>query len=331
MVDLLRQGDDRDLHTFGLFAIAERLQGLGETARSRPLYEEALAVASANDWFAARERYMRGRLAAIADDPVGAEELFLESVDIAEQHGDRFGAMLVLSQTGEVAATRGDLDRARDVWQRGRDLAAALGLRGAVASFDIRLATITLTVGDYEGAAARLRDILEEGRAVAIPSVMGHACAGLALVARLHGDLDTAEACARESLDIFRNAGMPAGTALGWIVLGFVAEARGNVDLATECFTTSLADAQVSGHASYVARSIEGFAAVALRRGEPERAAALLGHAATFRAATGTSPVGPDRDDLERITAGTQAELAPEAFATAFEGGSRAELSALTP
>jgi predicted ATPase/DNA-binding SARP family transcriptional activator len=329
IVRLLRSGDDRDLHQFGVFAIAERLQQRGHVEAAAPLYEESMAIAQDHGWFRARNLYIEGRLAAIGDEPLRAEELFLASVDIAIGNGDRFGAMLVLSQVGEVAAVRGDLQTAREAWARGRDLAEGLGLRGAVASFDIRMMTITLDAGDYDGAAARLITLLEEGREVAIPSVTAHACAGIALIARLNGDLETAEARAREALQIFRAASMYAGEALALISLGFIAEAGGRTEQAAERFGEALRLAQLTANAAFTARSLEGLAAVALQRADAERAAALLGHAAALRDATGTHPVGPDRDDLDRITAGARDALAA-GFDGHFARGAQADLDALT-
>src|SRR5262249_26046334 len=86
-------------------------------------------------------------------------------------------------------------------------------------------------------------------------------------------------------------------------------------------FAESLAICQETNHRPGVAQALDGLAAVASARGEPERAARLLGAAAALREVIGVTPPPAERAEHERGLAAVRAGPRPAAVAAAWAAG----------
>ncbi len=235
----------------------------------------ALAVAS---YFAWLQQDDERALAA------AAEALALARSQPAEQGASAAG--LAFTTLGEIAAVRGELERATTC---------------------------------YEESVARLR-------AAGEPWCAATCLTNVGAIALDRGDLERARACCEESLAFARRTGAdhPEAAALG--CLADVARRRGDLAGAESLGREQLLVRRRQGATGYLAGSLEGLALTAAAAGttregaRAERAARLLGAAASLRERVGTLR-GPRRVDVERGAAPARAVLGEERWAAAYAAG----------
>jgi hypothetical protein len=113
---------------------------------------------------------------------------------------------------------------------------------------------------------------------------------------------------------------------------GYLASVEGDHDAAAELHAEALDQALYSNDAPVIAHTLIGVADIALHRGEPGRAAELLGASVAVRGVPDLSAI-----DGVRVEAATRAELGDEVFAESYARGRKAtietvrELAGLTP
>lgn len=186
-----------------------------------------------------------------------------------------------LSGLGRLALLTGEPDRARELHERARRVAAEQGYR----------------FGEI------------------------HAEIGLALGARRAGALDEAQARLVRIRDWYAEVSTEAGNALVLAELGFVAEQRGDAATAQTTHLDGLAAARATGNPRAVALALEGLAGARSLAGDPESAALLLGAATAARERTGAPLPPAESADVERITLAARTALGTGAFEEAFARG----------
>jgi non-specific serine/threonine protein kinase len=137
-----------------------------------------------------------------------------------------------------------------------------------------------------------------------------HSCGDIAGAARL---LD-------EGLAISRQVGYRWGIAQSLGQRAHVARSEGNPALAAQLFAELIPIAQEFADEHMVMGAVAGLAGVALDRGQPERAANLLGAVAAEQEASGWPRVAHPLN-AERIAANVRAVLGEEAYTAAFTKG----------
>ena len=252
--------------------------------------------------------------------------------------GDLWGIIVALAGLAEVALARDDPGEAVRVLEEARGLAAA-GLHGNFADMMlIKLGQARARQGQFEAA----RDDLERG--VRLAERIGErddAASGyleLAELARQLGEPDRARELVRQALagaePSRRRPGMSAIVATAYSKLGCLDEQHGDLDSAAGWHAKAVGlvagsdEVFMPSHPS-VAAVVEGFAALAAARGEPGRAAELLGLAHTLHGFR-----DPGSLDVARTAAAATAELGDAAFEAAYASGralTRADAVALVP
>ncbi|MGW6719237.1 hypothetical protein [Streptomyces sp. NPDC054995] len=228
-------------------------------------------------------------LAALAEIKGGyeeAEQRQLEGLRMAQELGLEAEVSARLSGLGRLALLARDWDRARDLHEQARRIAAEQGY----------------TYGEI------------------------HSGMGLALGARRSGDLDAAEAHLLRLRDGFAAVPSRAGDHLLCAELGFIAELRGGAGPAAAHHLRGLEIARVLAEPRALALSLEGLAGAAALAGRtPEAvcAARLLGAAAAARLRAGAPLPPAERADVDHVTAATRAVLGAPAFSEAFDLGGR--------
>jgi tetratricopeptide (TPR) repeat protein len=176
-----------------------------------------------------------------------------------------------------------------------------------------------------QGDAVRVGTYCEESltmfRELGMKWAIGFALNNLALAAYREADLARAANLVAESDAIFR--GLQSGLSLAevLITMGLVREAQGEVEAALTALTEALSMAWEKGPRWVVAAALEGLGVQAVRQGQAQYGAQLLGGAALLRQAMG-APVRPaDRPSLDGALAAAHLTLGDASFTGAWATG----------
>jgi DNA-binding CsgD family transcriptional regulator len=140
------------------------------------------------------------------------------------------------------------------------------------------------------------------------------------------GDHHHAEQLFEESLALERDIGDT------WLVartigsLGAVVLAQGRYAAATTALTEGLAIVQLLGDKLGLAQVLTGFAQLASRQNQPERAVRLFAAADALLQVAGARFVGGDKAELNRDSDVTRGQLNPATWAAAWAGGQTTSL-----
>ena len=289
-------------------------------------------------WVRAAQYALRGHLAMnLGQVDEAAADLTRGHLDF-QAIGDRWGMILCLSGLGDVEMARDHPDEALRILREARGHAAG-GLHGNFS--DMMLIPMGLArarSGDIDGA----REDLERG--VRIAERIGErddeakGYLALAELARQGDQLDEARQFVERALEIteshLRRPGMTTVAMSGYSKLGCLHEQQGDVAGAARWHAKAMGLAAGSpeiflpNHPS-LAELVEGFAALATARGEPRRAAELLGLAHTLHGFWDAGSL-----EVARTAAAARAALGAGAFDAAYAGGrglTRADAVALVP
>jgi len=222
-----------------------------------------------------------GSLAYYQGDHTAAQSLFAQALALAREAGDKWGMAFALDGLGAQATSQGDYDRASAFSEQSLALSREIG--------DDWLSGITLI--------------------------------NLGELARLRGDDAHATRLYEESLALLRRVGDRLFVAIALDDLGQVAQDQRRYDLARAIHQESLELCREMGSQRGMALCLEKLAGVAGARGQPERAARLMGAAEALRQASQAPMGAPDRTDYERFVAAARAKLDEESFAMAWAEG----------
>jgi hypothetical protein len=135
------------------------------------------------------------------------------------------------------------------------------------------------------------------------------------------GDLRAARAGYESALGAARVAGHLGFVGMAERGLGDLALREGDLEQAAARYVEDLALQRRMGRRQGVAQDLVGLSAVAVARGEPARAARLLGAAEGLREAAGVALDAAERVTHDRTAAAARAALGEDAFAAAQTSG----------
>jgi predicted ATPase len=249
-----------------------------------------------------------------------------EAIEVSRESGFTPGLGSGLQAKAVIAYERGDLEGSRSasaeiLASRDRFLpaivASGLNLRGVVA----------IAGGDYAAAIPWFQEAAQVQERNTGSSAMGDAAHGLAVAALALEDAPAARGIWERALEyVNEERSGPVPEAICLAGLGDVALHEGNVDQAETNYRRALELLEQVGRRHNVPVHLARVARVALARGDPERAAQLLGASAAMREQLEVTSIvseWPPPDDT--ITA-AQAALDAAAFSAAWANG-----SAMTP
>ncbi|MCC6189407.1 MAG: helix-turn-helix domain-containing protein [Anaerolineales bacterium] len=183
------------------------------------------------------------------------------------------------------------------------------------------LGVVLLYQQDLAGAEPLFEASLEMFRALADPFGEGVSLMRLGLVARLKKDFERATEASTASLTLYQALDNPWGIATANANLGEIALDQADWQTAAGHYRAALAALQPTGSQWYLALSLVGVAGVAAARGEPGRAARLLGVVeALVKDVDGRIPV-VDRWLYDRFLAQARALLNRDEFEAALAEG----------
>ncbi|MFC9255193.1 BTAD domain-containing putative transcriptional regulator [Amycolatopsis thailandensis] len=214
-----------------------------------------------------------------------AEGLLREGEAAFRAIGERWGLSMTLDHLSQILIWTNRQAEALELMDEALRLMRELGASDDNADLLCRRGTSKLLHGDAAGARADFELAVEIARRAGMPESRAFGYVGLATLARHGGDLATARALSELALSecsggSFTSEGGRSGARIS---LGWVAAAEGDADQAEELHRQALLSAEQWHDSTTLACAVEGLAGVALLRGDPERAAVLIGAAVTVR------------------------------------------------
>lgn len=258
-----------------------------------------------------------GNLVHLQGDFVAAEALHQETLAIRRELGDEAAAAGSLNNLGLAARSRGDLAGAGRLFAAAREINRRSGNGAWEATNLNNLGVIAHRQGDEAAARALHEESLALFWGIGNEWGIAMVLADLGHLALDRGDL----AAARDYLEdsrVRRAASRDRrGTAASDVGLGRVALAAGDDAEAESRFAAALTTLRELDHRAGIAGALQGFAALAAARRQPERALRLAGAAARQAELAGSTWDLPALPGLEAL----RLALGPAASAAAWAAG----------
>ncbi|MFE0421209.1 BTAD domain-containing putative transcriptional regulator [Streptomyces sp. NPDC058953] len=325
------EADDPRGHARALWFLGAAQLGAGDTGTGEELLDRAVAAHTAlgadDDarWGTAAALAVRARHALARGDLGAARADGERAAGIFTELGDPWGRLQTVFPLATLHEIAGEYERAAALHRDGLALAERFGLGVEAAKRRTGLGRLALLTGDHTAARDHHEHALRIAREQNFRDGESDARLGLALGARRTGEFAAAETHLRALLTWFDDAAYGPGRALVLAELGFVAEERGDAGTAYTCHRDGLAVARELGDPRALALALEGLAGAHTLAGDPERAAVLLGAAASARDSVGAPLPAAERRDVERVSAAARAALGGSAYDGAYGRGAALE------
>jgi tetratricopeptide (TPR) repeat protein len=237
-------------------------------------------------------------------------------------HDDQSQSRLkALFGAGLLAYRLGDYQRSAALVQERLVLARVLEDAEDVASSLIGVGMNAQGLGDYERAAAAFMEGAELARAGGYTWVLAVTIGNLGDLALEQGDYAHARALIEESLGLFRQLGDERKVVESVVGLGMVASREGRSDEAEPLLREGLEYAQALVDKEVAIWCLGELAALALSKGDAERAARLMGAIESLREETGHAPFPDERRLGEQTRDALASALGEEQLAAALAIG----------
>jgi predicted ATPase len=282
----------------------------------------------------------RGRAAEAADIAWGLKYFWLIRGHAAEglQWYEQILSLPSLPAAAEARAllgaagmwwTQGELARARTGLHRVLVLAHAAGEMEIVAQAEHISGHVEHAVGNVNAARDRFAHSIEGFRALAIPSGIGNALSGMAVLALATGDAGQSERLLDEAASALRHAG-PWFLTWALYVRAILAVRRGNPDEAIGLVRESLIRIWELHDKFAFVYALVPLAAAAVLKCDDAWAARILGARDAVTERTGVTVVDQSVQDLrEQAERGVRDRLGPRRWAHAYAAGRRASIDSL--
>jgi len=231
----------------------------------------------------ARVALFLGALSTTQGDYPAAERFLEQSLSLYEELGDQSGIAASLNALAVSARDRGDYAAAQSNFERSLDCWRTLSDRLAIARCLHNLANAVEVRGDYPRPRWALAEATEIFEDLGDRSGAAWSINQLGDIARAMGDMTAAEDFYQRALVAFREVSDPWGSARSLTDLGRIACEQGDHRAAREAYREALEIFAGLGHRRGMARVLEGYACLALARGNAVRALMLAGAASHLR------------------------------------------------
>jgi len=284
------------------------------------------AVGDPRPWVAAIARILRGHAALnLGQRHAEAEADFLTAASALAALGERWGQGVALGALAMLDGWRGEHDAAVGHYRQARKLAAAFGSTEDEVQFRLFMVRDLWLAGEREAARAELARAQPDAERLGLPELRAFAAYTAGDLARLDGRPETAREALLRTLELTGQPGVAQQLrAVAATGLGYLAGAEGDLAAARDWHAKALTAAWFSGDAPVIAETLGGLADLALREGDPERAAELLGASFAIRGTTDRSAI-----DDERVAAAARSVLGAGRYGQAYERGQRVTLDTL--
>lgn len=236
-------------------------------------------------WLRAMSRMLIGQVRLNLGEPAAPAEADLRAALAGFRHiGDRWGIGYTLSSLADMTAARGDFGQAL-AWQReALALLEEVGMREDLPQLSVKMAHQLWLNGEPEEAHRMMKRAREYAHEVGIPEVMASVHHCHAVIALAEGDLGLAQEHNETAVRLIEHSMFaPQFRAMAQSTQALIYGAAGNLGLARESHRTAIRIAVDSNDSPVIAQVLAGVADLALRAGDPARAAYLLGAADSVR------------------------------------------------
>jgi predicted ATPase/DNA-binding SARP family transcriptional activator len=309
-------------------------------AGDRDAAQQGLAAAAdhPDPWTRAAQRMFSGHLAVSAGNIDEAAAAFEDGEAQFRELGERWGLIVCLSGQADIALARGAPADAIRALEEARSHAGEGLANNWSELLRIPLGRARAQAGDIDGARADIERGMRSAKRVGEQDDQAAGYLQLSEIARLDGDLPGARRLLERAQEITeasrRRPDMHLVAASTCTKLGCVAEQEGDLPAAAAWHARALgtlADvtAEFMPSNPTLALVVEGIAALSAARGEPIRAAELLGLAHTLQGFGNAASL-----EVKRAKAAVAASLDSAAFQAAYARGrelNRDDALALTP
>ncbi|GAB2864743.1 BTAD domain-containing putative transcriptional regulator [Actinoallomurus bryophytorum] len=283
--------------------------------------EEALAdletLRSARDpWLRAVGHTVRGHALINLGRVEGIDEVFATALAAFRDLGERWGLSLTLTGMAEVTLWKGEPLVAKSYLEEALGYSVDFGSHDEASFLRIRLAHAYSAIGDEARARAELDLAMRGARRRGAPEDLAYVAFTLGEFARRDGDLVAARRHLEEAVAQVAVNGPPQFGAMINSQLGLVHALEGDLSAALTRHTEALRLALFVHDAPIIGQTLVGFADLALRTGDAEKAATLLGAAVAVRGIEDRSLVDPPRIERE-----ARAAIDDARFEGAFAAG----------
>jgi predicted ATPase/DNA-binding SARP family transcriptional activator len=281
-------------------------------------------LADDDPWVRALARLQMGKLRVMfGQGGTDADEYLETALAEFQALGERFGISFGLTALAERVAVRGEFTRAGDLYEQAIVAVSEVGAPEEVIEMRARQAVMFAMAGDRDSAAASIADAERRARRVTWPSALAELALAKADLARWDGDAGQARRQIDLATSLVTDDTRQANyRALRHDLLSRVTE---DLDGARAEAAAAFQTASEVGLPMLLASVVVGTADLALRRGQTEQAARLLGAAAALRGLPDSA-----HPDVARIEREARNRLGDKEFAEAVLEGARTELSELT-
>lgn len=278
------------------------------TAEGAEWIETVLARADgAEPTLRARVLRTAGDIRRVRGDLLGARAATEQALALLAESGDQCAIAETSYTLGRVEMWMGAYDRALELTRAGLAAARSAGDEPSAAELMSQLAELAYWLGDPRDAESRAVEVRDFAEGLGDTHTAAEARRVLAMVERDRGEIDLARAYIVESMRMFRRLSDAYCIGRALVVLGDIELCDHRLAAANAAFVEALDVERALGQHARVADPIWGLAAVALGRGEPERAARLLGAEERLREEESAAPfqvTTPERrEELARALA----------------------------
>lgn len=250
-----------------------------------------------------------GALTTAQGDFEVAQHYLQASLDLYEELGDQYGIAASLNALAIAARDRGDYGLSQSYFERSLACWRLLPDRLAIARCLHNLANVVRVRGDFARAQYASKEATSLFEDLGDRSGAAWAINQQGDIERERGELADARRLYEEALARFRRNGDVWGSARSLTDLGFMDCELGSFAAAREAYREALSMFRSLGHRRGIARVFEGFACLALSRGEAARALKLAAAAAHTRSAIGAALPPAEQSRLDQKLASSWQSL----------------------
>lgn len=236
-----------------------------------------------DSWGRAVIGFVRMEAALKRGDEAAAVSIGRETSAAFHDLADRWGLSAVLYHLGGGLRQFGRYQEGARALEEAIDVASGAGLHNTAQWALGDLGLTYLHLGDVEGArdafdrARASSDHIGDGAGAVLADY------GYGLLAQVRGDWSEARHRFTKALDGFRALHTPVSEGMARVGLAHCAEAEGDVNTARHSYRKALHNARTTGEPGLAATTLEGLGRLAKGSGEQELAQQLLAEAATLR------------------------------------------------
>jgi predicted ATPase/class 3 adenylate cyclase len=238
-----------------------------------------------------------GRL-LVDDDRDGARARYEEGLEVARKAEDAVSQIYLLYALGRLHVRAGDNERARELYSEALHLSQQVGERWMAMNVLVGLSQVSEDVD----AGPALEEMVGVMRQTGNRMMQIVWLRQLAYRRRLEGDLEGAKRVVDEALAIVKEEGTSEANVLGqYILASHLDEAEKDHAGALREFRNGVSAAHSQGSQWETTFGLTGVARMMARTGQNERAALLLGAAASMQEKVGMHPQGPRAEALRKV------------------------------